>query len=185
MPITAILLTAVLSLLSQPLQSGANDTQASFSLSISVHKTTVEVGSEVIVHAILQNHSSNEVRYGVFLGESQIDTQLGIFGISVHDQTGARLLTLAERKKRESAHASGKPTPGPSGSVFSSGIQPGKSISADIPLSNCYDLSEPGEYTIQAQRFDPFTQEWVKSNEIKIKVTPIKHRRARVEGHPN
>ena len=41
-----------------------------------------------------------------------------------------------------------------------------------VSVSDLYDLSKPGQYTIQVRRWDDDTKTWVKSNTITVTVTP-------------
>jgi len=41
----------------------------------------------------------------------------------------------------------------------------------EIDVKKFYDLTQPGDYTIQVERFDPATPTLVKSNAISIIVT--------------
>jgi hypothetical protein len=41
-----------------------------------------------------------------------------------------------------------------------------------ISVSDLYDLSKPGQYTIQVRRWDDETKTWVKSNTLTVTVTP-------------
>jgi hypothetical protein len=50
---------------------------------------------------------------------------------------------------------------------------PGKTMDGGGPLiSEEYDFSQPGQYTIQLSRFDSETKTWVKSNIITVTVVP-------------
>jgi hypothetical protein len=41
-----------------------------------------------------------------------------------------------------------------------------------IALNDFYDLSAPGQYTIQVRRWDDETKTWVKSNTLTVTVSP-------------
>jgi hypothetical protein len=56
------------------------------------------------------------------------------------------------------------------GTVLS--IGPGEVWRNTIRVSDLYDLSKPGQYTIQVRRWDDETKTWVKSNTITVTVTP-------------
>jgi hypothetical protein len=49
---------------------------------------------------------------------------------------------------------------------------PGDERSEVIAVNDLYDLSKPGEYTIQVRRWDDETKTWVKSNTLTVAVTP-------------
>jgi hypothetical protein len=51
-------------------------------------------------------------------------------------------------------------------------LKPGEEWWDAISVSQFYDLSKPGQYTIQLRRWDDETKTWVKSNTITLTVTP-------------
>jgi len=51
-------------------------------------------------------------------------------------------------------------------------LKPGQDWRNTIRVSDLYDLSKPGQYTIQVRRWDDETKTWVKSNKITVTVTP-------------
>jgi len=57
------------------------------------------------------------------------------------------------------------------GSVFRAAIRPGKLFKVEADLSKEYDLSKPGKYTVQAERWDSDIHQMVESNTITITVT--------------
>ena len=54
-------------------------------------------------------------------------------------------------------------------------IQPGKSLTDVIIVNKMFDLSQPGKYSIQAQRADPDSKIVVNSNIITVTVTSATH----------
>jgi hypothetical protein len=48
----------------------------------------------------------------------------------------------------------------------------GEERTQGVSVSDLYDLSKPGQYTIQVRRWDDETKTWVKSNTITVTVTP-------------
>jgi hypothetical protein len=58
------------------------------------------------------------------------------------------------------------------GSIITYFLKPGETIKDGLTLNRLYDLTKPGKYTIQCQRFDEESNSWVKSNKITITVTP-------------
>jgi hypothetical protein len=51
-------------------------------------------------------------------------------------------------------------------------LKPGESWTDTILVNDLYDLRQPGDYTIQVERFDPATSTMVKSNTITVTVAP-------------
>ena len=50
-------------------------------------------------------------------------------------------------------------------------LSPGKTLEYRTVLNDLYDMSQPGEYTIQVEKLDPITSTIVKSNIITVIVT--------------
>ena len=50
--------------------------------------------------------------------------------------------------------------------------KPGEQSTEVVAVNDLYDLSKPGQYTIQVRRWDDETKTWVKSNTITVTVTP-------------
>lgn len=50
-------------------------------------------------------------------------------------------------------------------------LQPGKTVKGKLSLSNYYDLTQPGQYSIQASRKDPDSNEVRVSNMVTVTVT--------------
>ena len=51
-------------------------------------------------------------------------------------------------------------------------LKPSQDWRNTLRVSDLYDLSKPGQYTIQVRRWDDETKTWVKSNTITVTVTP-------------
>jgi len=49
-------------------------------------------------------------------------------------------------------------------------LKPGEDWMDAIKIRNLYDLNQPGDYTIQVERFDPATRTMVQSNTITVTV---------------
>jgi hypothetical protein len=49
---------------------------------------------------------------------------------------------------------------------------PGDQRTETIKVDDLYDMSKPGQYTIQVRRWDDETKTWVKSNAVTVTVTP-------------
>jgi hypothetical protein len=56
------------------------------------------------------------------------------------------------------------------GSGFMASLQPGESITQELIVSDLYDMSRPGKYSIQLQRF--WNDRLVPSNTVKIRIIP-------------
>jgi hypothetical protein len=51
-------------------------------------------------------------------------------------------------------------------------LQPGETRNEDVVVTSLFDLSKPGKYTIQLERFDNSIKAGVKSNAVAVTVTP-------------
>jgi hypothetical protein len=51
-------------------------------------------------------------------------------------------------------------------------LKPGQTLKEACPVDKRYDLTQPGEYSVQASRYDYETKTWVKSNTITLTVEP-------------
>jgi hypothetical protein len=67
-----------------------------------------------------------------------------------------------------------KGRPGRTFTIVSFPLKPGQSVgeNSEIDLSKDWDLSKPGVYTIQAERWDSSSKGFVKSNTITVTVMP-------------
>jgi len=51
-------------------------------------------------------------------------------------------------------------------------LDPGKSVTNRVNVTQVYDLSRPGKYTIQVKQYDDESKSFVKPNKITVTVTP-------------
>ena len=59
-----------------------------------------------------------------------------------------------------------------SGELLAFDRKPGDTFTRDLDVSGLYDLSQPGNYTVQVSRFDDESKTWVKSNTVTITIVP-------------
>jgi hypothetical protein len=148
---------------------------APFSLDVSVDDTAIKPGLPVDVLVVTKNVSTHSIvlrrqehpqdtgmlgsAFRVDAWDSQgnppPDTQLG-------QSTGNRAETPPDPISMASARAAG--------TLVS--LKPGEDWRNTLRVSDLYDLSKPGQYTIQVRRWDYETRTWVKSNTVMVTVTP-------------
>ena len=145
----------------------AQSAKPAFSLEISMPNDVVQVGSVTTVNVVLTNTSNHEIATFRLLGWGRG------YEVDVRNTQGKR-----PRDAREVLAEKNKGAKGPirtmirGGSVRTVRLQPGQSMRDEINLTQMYDLSEPGKYTIQVQRTDDESKTVAKSNTIIVTVTP-------------
>jgi hypothetical protein len=127
-----------------------------FTLVISAPHYSLAKGSEFKLKVRLENCSGHQMT---------VDSAETRYDIQVFDSRGLPApLTDAGRTFRKYLG---------SGHATFVRLKPGEILRESFnDVSKLYDLSPPGEYTIQVSRFDEQTKTWVKSNTITVTVTP-------------
>ena len=132
-----------------------------FAIVISAENTTVRIGSPVTIMLQLTNNSNHDMNPG-WWGQDNLGVMDQTDRFDVRDGRGDALL----KKKRDP----GFPIMGNGPTTM---MTPGQTRSYAQDFNRWYDLSQPGEYSIQASR--PFSENGkkgvVKSNKITITVT--------------
>lgn len=166
--------------------SPQNSGKAPFSITISTTEPVFKVGSEIRIKLVFKNTSDGDVPYsrgpGVGVephGElfSTIEVR-GAKGELVSETEYRRILTgRPGPSPRPATSAPPKPRPRISMSVIGYWLKPGEAREEDIDVSQLYDLSQPGQYTISAFRrlsdvdTDPRSKIIAFSNTLTITVT--------------
>jgi hypothetical protein len=124
------------------------------SVALSAVEKTSKAGSRVIVDVSLTNTSSGRVLLPGGGGEDMLPW----YTIQVRRKDGTPVpdSQLVQARKRESA----KPLPPGMFKVdnysrIAGEMQPGQTLKERVVLSDLYDMSEPGDYVVQAQRVEP------------------------------
>ena len=128
----------------------------SFTLSISTDEDTVKPGDKISLLTEVTNTSDHEIVYD--MAYSKLDIQ-------VRDAEGNMAsLTEGGREFRKQF--------GRAGSLYNlQDVKPGDSVYGRVAaVQELYDMSRPGDYTIQVSQFDDETKTWVKSNTITVTV---------------
>ena len=142
---------------------------ASFSITINTFQSNVKTGSEIRITILLKNVSDHEIEIPRTLGENRGDS---FHTLEVRDNRGnVTPKTQLRREIEEHGTANGQIV-FQGGSVFTQVLKPTETIREGIVVTNIFDLTKPGKYTIQCQRFDEESKTIVKSNMITVTVTP-------------
>ncbi|MBT9332948.1 hypothetical protein [Paracidobacterium acidisoli] len=145
----------------------------SFTLTISTAKNTFTTGTDIDVDITQKNISDHGIYHvAIAMGAGNIYARRSISTI-VHDSKGS---PVTETPLGHKVHGTEPHIHPNGGSVFSARtvIPPGKSYHYVIHLSQEYDLTHPGKYTIQAKERDAWTPQypWVTSNVLTITIKP-------------
>lgn len=131
-----------------------------FSLTIATKESTVRAGSPVLVEVKMENKSDHDLAvYRAVSGD--LDQGGWVYKVSVRDTKGVE---PPQTKFAQSVGVAG------SGGYVS--LRPEKTLTDRCNVAKLYDLSRPGNYTIQVERLDEQSKAFVKSNTITVTVTP-------------
>jgi hypothetical protein len=121
---------------------------------ISASVITIKSGSNVRLDITIKSNSSERMIL--------IDNRTGPeeAGISIWDGKGNQLPPRVEFKNYFTV------------SRFGMFIYPGKSLTQSVNLNKWFDLTTPGQYTVQAKRKVPKSDSVVESNKLTITVIP-------------
>jgi hypothetical protein len=143
----------------------ARGSEAAFSITISTPQAVVKGGTEVKVNILLKNTSGHELAVAKALGE--VHGEISGYRVDVWDSNGRRL-----RRTKYGATVEGDTDVLGPFSLRTKILQPDTTLNDSLIISKLYDLSKPGKYTIQVYRVDHENKSVVKSNLIKLTVSP-------------
>jgi len=144
----------------------ARAAQQSFTISISTAQSSFKATREIRLQVIITNTSQQEIAVGNAGGEA---AELSGYEIIVFDDKGN---APPETRYHKGVRREDPNIPVGTGSLVKVSLGPGQSLKDATILNRLYDLSKPGNYTIQVQRTDPETKTVVKSNIITLTITP-------------
>ena len=137
---------------------------ADFAINISTPQSSVRTGTDIPVGIKVSNVSNHELPIFVSPGESGIALA---FDIGVLDESMEKVLeTDAGLRAHGKTHI---PRTVSGGTMM---IPVGGEHKSTTHLNEIFNLAKPGIYTVQVQKFDKANNMLVKSNIIKISVTP-------------
>ena len=157
---------ALAMLFAAPTLAAGQTAQPAFSIHIYTVQNVVRAGSPVDVEIVLtitttipftqsRGHRA-ELEYSVDVRDIKGDPAPESMNLKVAKDKGTDGLTRVQLD-RESMVLAVLP-------------EPGTTFWEDLDLSNLFDLSRPGKYTVQVSRFDPKSKANVKSNTITVTV---------------
>ena len=137
--------------------------QAPFLVKVSAPLGDAAVGSDLIVSLTFTSTSPDPVFLPRIAGKLALDL---FVKLDVRDHDGKPVPETPERiKARHMPLRPWHPRPA---------LKPGDSELAEIILSQDYDLSKPGAYSVQATATDPASQAAATSNMLTVNVLPPK-----------
>ena len=165
--LAATLLTAVVGGAAQC--AHAKGKKPDISIVLSTPRQSISVGSEVRIDVVTTNVSHHAVPHTTGPGVPGHDY---LIELEVRDGRGDRLLEKEPDQSPCNGRARCNIVRLDLGSQVTHTLLAGQSFSDQMVVSEFYDLSQPGEYTIRAIRPDEKTNIPIISNTIRITVTP-------------
>jgi len=168
MAIASRIITAValLTLISSVARSQANQASQDETIMLTTLQSSVAVGSEVTIFATVTNVSNHPIEEA--RSTSGVDYSLQLI---VRDE----LQRILAEKPPDQTPCQGKPgckiMRMNMGNVVGKQLAPGKSFRNDFVLTELYDLSKPGKYSVQVVRGESASAT-LKSNILAITVVP-------------
>ena len=125
----------------------------------------VKVGSEIKLYVILANAVDEEIVVGTSSATEQS------YKLNITDLQGkpAASTRYGRYLEGEAWIEDGK-TVVVVGKYIPVHLTPSKTLKETIDLNKLYDLSQPGKFRIQAERYDEERKVWVKSNAIVVTI---------------
>jgi hypothetical protein len=138
--------------------------EAQFSIVLSPPVTHAKIGEPIVVTVTVTNLTDHTIGWSSVLGK---DSEYRAFQYDLERGKHPVETTRFHRK------ITGKLRPGdPDEPLGYDSIPiphpPGKMFEMKIDLARLYELAEPGEYTLQVNRYDEAAEMWVHSNTITI-----------------
>jgi purine nucleosidase len=121
-----------------------------FTLSVSAPKTTLVSGEPIRLDVTIENHTDRLIMLPDYRSSA---------GITVWD-SGGNILSRAEAAQFHH------------GSIFASMVESGKTITESLNVGRFFDLTKPGEYSIEIEGRDQDSKSVSKSNTVTVTVTP-------------
>jgi uncharacterized protein affecting Mg2+/Co2+ transport len=171
--LTAILTVFLICLLGANSRQAAREPAPSFSLTITVQHTAVKPNSAIPVKVKLVNLSDHSL-------PTDVNPVLAGYAVEVRDKKDKPALmtrrywnaTGRKAPKEQVVEGTDNPNVVGYGQTGKLGVvPPGKASEFTIDIRDFYDLSRPGDYTVQLSRGDPDSGTSVKSNKLTITVS--------------
>jgi hypothetical protein len=140
----------------------SNISQADFTIMLSSPQVVVKPGTEIRIEYTIRNISAKTL---IFNGFGARDYSFSVRVRDSQDREPSLQKDSTERAFKEGVDL-------PVGGARRYYVEPGGSLKTEIILTDVYDLSAPGKYTIQILRPDETTKTLIKSNTIALTVAP-------------
>lgn len=137
------------------------DARPSFAIVIAVPRAEAAVGTPLLARAKMTNTSSHVIYGGGNMGPA--------VHIMIFDSAGKEVQETPDWRKKHARDPGLVPR---TATIFVAPVKPGQPYTETFNLTEQYDLSKPGKYIIQAQRWDGFSMTLVKSNILSFIITP-------------
>jgi hypothetical protein len=134
---------------------GAQTSNPSFAITISSRTTTFESGSPIRLDITIENHLNQVLLLG-----------------STRTVDGARSGIIILRSDGSRVEPIHQPQPGDIKSGMGIGLEPHKGGTESLNLGRFFDLTKPGQYSVQVKKRDPQNNLDVGSNLLTITITP-------------
>jgi uncharacterized protein (DUF58 family) len=151
--------------------SPAQQTSASsFSITISADQSTVKVGAPITIRILFKNTSNEEIALAKIPGDRKGEKHNLV---DVRDADGKM---PPETEYKQALEGKRDNVKGhvvlPMASNFTQFLKPGDVMQDNLDVTDLYDLSKPGRYTIQIERNDDISKTLVKSNVVTVTINP-------------
>jgi hypothetical protein len=158
---------------SRPAAAPTTPSEAPFELSVKARQNPVTSAENITLLVTTRNTSD----HNILLWTEKADGEQGGSAYNIHVQPPAGKQPVETEFLRKSKLRNDVPSvANPDAFQGTSGerlvLKPGEDWMDQIRVRNLYDLNQPGDYTIQVERFDPATRTMVQSNTITVTVGP-------------
>lgn len=163
--LTTLFMTTISRDISAHASAVTQNLEPSFALTISAAKGLMKAGSIVQIDVVVKNISPHDILLETNYTRPYVETT---DHVNIVDENGAK----ASETQFGRAALGHSPGSGVTGKDVFMRLRISKSFTYQLKISELYDLSRPGKYTIQVERLDEESEAFVKSNTITVTVTP-------------
>ncbi len=158
------MISCLLTVWSTPIVSHSQISAQPLEIAISTQQSKIMAGDPIKIAITMKNMSDHDITIIKFGGDSQAELN---YEIIVRDKNGEMLNETSYRKGIKEGVAGSR-------KLFT--LKPSAEITEKANINKLYDLSMPGEYTVQVEKELPPSEGkgkgTIKSNTITVTVTP-------------
>ena len=157
-----LMISCLLTVWSTPVVSHSQISEQPLEITISTQQSNVMAGDPIKIAIRMKNISKHDITMAAVGSNSQAELN---YEIIARDKNGGMLYETIYRKGIKRGVAGSR-------KLFT--LKPGEEITEKANVNKLYDLSMPGEYTIQVEKELPPSEGkgMIKSNTITVTVTP-------------